>query len=743
MIQKRLKMDCAGVKRFCLACSILEMLICIVTVFGPAVEQTKHAYACAGVPSNISGDCILFDISCLTDQHILIREVLYGFGESAPNCKANVTHCRDETSPGCCTKSGSDKMQLYEIDRKYEIFKACSWKQICKRQTYIGYMLNTGLTSRFSVVEYECQKENPVVYFCTQDRTNGATVNLIFNGSMSLINEYAVECTCIVETDTNSTYSISGPDLRLQSGSADKISETVISGLVDTVINSSVKLTSINSSRHSEATSLKLSFKLNPEFIWIEAKGDDDATVYVHCFGSNNLTANYSTTVSTSTTSYSSNSPRTSEFSALDSPEVTVTAVVFPVVLLLIGAAIALVLWRRRCGRKGKSEDSGDVINFKPNTETPSKTNSHDSDTTIAVKNMAKTADNYIILEPENTYAYIDHDHGDIDKTGSNKRQISTTTENLYHFIDQPNTKTRDTCEKEVDTTANNYADVDNDRVQNKEKKNSTISNTYTYIDYKDVLNNALTIPKICNVTGKPTQTGHSVDHSYFSLNQQTKSSENGSGTDLGRTEVTKVNNLTTSDDHNYSVLEPQEVTSCNTKINLPNVEHPETHDYFVLEQQSMTNENSEQDKANIDMHDIDDKEATESHSVLGQQCNQTDVGLVDAGVTDVHQKEATECHNYFVLEPQNTISSFEKTKADITDTHKEDITGETHNYFILEERSLGEDTNDPVLQTLPVTEYNVLHLKSKPIGHDPNCDSLNAIRQSENGLNDTCKCSH
>lgn len=698
MIQKRLKMDCTGVKRFSLAGSILEMLICIVTVFGPAVGQTKHAYACAEARGKIGGDCILFDISCSTNQRILIHEVLYGFGNSTSNCKENVAQCRDETRQGCCTKSGRDEMQIFEIDRKYEIFKACSWKQNCKRQTYIGYMVNTSLKSRFSVVEYECQKENPVVYFCTQDRTNGATVNLIFNGSMSLINEYAVECTCIVETDTNSTYSISGPDLRLQSGLTDKISETVISGLVDTVINSSVKLTSINSSRHSEATSLKLSFKLNPEFIWIEAKGDDDATVYVHCFGSNSRTAKYSTTVSTSTTSYSSNSPRTSEFSALDSHEVTVTAVVVPVVLLLIGAAIALVLWRKRCGRNCKSEDSSDVISAQPDTETPSKINSYESDTYIAVKNMVKTADNYIIFQPENTYAYIDHDHGNIDKTGSNKRQISTTTGNLYHFIDQPNTNTRDTRETEVvNTTANNYDEVDNDRVQNKERKNSTISNTYTYIDYKDVLNNAFTIPKICNVTGKPIQTRQSVDHSYFSLNQQTKSSENGNGTDLGRTEITKINNLklnyTTSENHNYSVLEPQEVT-CDTKVNLPNVEHPETHDYFVLEQQSMTNENSEQDKANIDMHNIDNIEATESHRVLGLglQCNQVDVGLVDAAVRDVHPKEATEGHNYFVLEPQNTISSFEKNKADITDMHKEEI----HNYFILEERSLGEDTKDP-----------------------------------------------
>ena len=91
---------------------------------------------------------------------------------------------------------------------------------------------------------------------------------------MGLVNEYAVECTCIVETDTNSTYSISSPDLRLQSESTDEISETLISGLADTVINSSAKLASINSSRHSEVTWLRLLFKLNPEFIWIEAKGD-------------------------------------------------------------------------------------------------------------------------------------------------------------------------------------------------------------------------------------------------------------------------------------------------------------------------------------------------------------------------------------------------------------------------------------------------------------------------------------
>ena len=397
-----------------------------------------------------------------------------------------------------------------------------------------------------------------------------------------------------------------------------------------------------------------------------------------------------------------------------------------------------------RCGRKGKSEDTSDAIIAKP--DTPRKINSDDSDTAIAAKNITKTADNYIVLEAENTYAYIDH--GDIDKADSNKGQISTTTRNKYNFIDQINTKPRGKREigVVVNSAENSYADKDNNRMQNKEEEDSILNNTYAYIDHKDVLNNALTSPKISNATGAPIQTRQSVDHCYVSLNQQTASSKNGSWTDQGRTGAIKANNskqnYTSSETHDYSVLEPEEVASCDTKVNIPTVEYPENHDYFVLEQQSMTKENSEQYKAKTDMRSTDNVVTPKTHNalVLGTLRTQADVGPVDASVIDVHSKEATGGHYYFVLQPQNNISSFDKNKADIIDTQKEELTGEIHNCFTLEDSSLEKDTNDAVVQTLPDTEYNVLNLKSKPICHDPNYDSLNAAEQSKSGVINTGK---
>lgn len=263
-------MKCSGLICYGKVDSLLEVIVLIASVLGPTWGKMPTAYACAPADGVHSGDCLLFNILCPQGKRILIRKVDYGFGNPPDNCEADFDNCINRDN-GCCRKFHGDKLMPFEPGHKYSIFSACSWKPECRHQTDIGYMDTT--RSRFSLLEYECQKETPV-HICINESVSGKTVNLIFNGSEKLDNN-PVECMCMFETaKTTARYTISAPDLRLQSGSQDCSSKTIISGLAETDINCSASFTSTRPYTRTANSSLTISFTSRPEFIWIEAKGE-------------------------------------------------------------------------------------------------------------------------------------------------------------------------------------------------------------------------------------------------------------------------------------------------------------------------------------------------------------------------------------------------------------------------------------------------------------------------------------
>ena len=119
------------------------------------------AYACASA-TNTDNDCILFDISCNGQEHIFIKEALYGFREAQPkDCETTATECRHNRK-GCCTDDNGDVTMPFAVEHRYNISKACSWKHQCKKQTPVGHLNET--ISRYSVLEYECQKGKRFIF---------------------------------------------------------------------------------------------------------------------------------------------------------------------------------------------------------------------------------------------------------------------------------------------------------------------------------------------------------------------------------------------------------------------------------------------------------------------------------------------------------------------------------------------------------------------------------------------------
>ena len=120
--------------------------------------------------------------------------------------------------------------------------------------------------------------DHKTVHLCVSNSTTGdegGPVNIIFDDYEQIVN-FPVQCECTVTSENNQTYTISAPDLRLQSEKSCS-TKAVLSGLQETdttCVISDGELTTIGKANRSSQSNITLSFLAKPEFIWIEAKAE-------------------------------------------------------------------------------------------------------------------------------------------------------------------------------------------------------------------------------------------------------------------------------------------------------------------------------------------------------------------------------------------------------------------------------------------------------------------------------------
>lgn len=147
----------------------------------------------------------------------------------------------------------------------------------------------------------------------------------------------------------------------------------------------------------------------------------------------------------TTTTSYSeTDTPSAADIKVAASEGFPVVAVVLPMIgLLLIGGAVGIYLWRKRRSTKQTSTAAKQDIGFHSDTADTLKSSKagNEYDNSVSPKPL-KTIDNYIVLEPENAYTYIDHEDAvatapaNSEKKGAKQAQSNPS----YSVLEQENT---------------------------------------------------------------------------------------------------------------------------------------------------------------------------------------------------------------------------------------------------------------------------------------------------------------
>ena len=293
-----------------------------------------------------------------------------------------------------------------------------------------------------------------------------------------------------------------------------------------------------------------------------------------------------------------------------------------------------------------------------------------------------KTADNYIVLDQENAYTYIDHEDAKAAFGSSNdSKQLALKAAHLQ---------------------GTNYP-------ASMSQKEGSLN--------KDDIKSDTTIPAENDYTG--THGTANANHSYSILEPQvsTKAVDKNSLAKLKR-ETDNVAN------HNYFVLEPPNTHAVEEKNNRKPAEQSkddslESRNYFVLEPQDSIGANPKspqiKETSQVDT-DTAEKETTQNHNyfVLEPQSPQaahSETSKRKATTSDITQTEEGKHHNYFVLEPQDTYSSI--------------------------------DPDDVLVQTLPENDYNVINMKGKPVSKDPNYGTLITAGQIGQDVEESGEYSH
>lgn len=420
--------------------------------------------------------------------------------------------------------------------------------------------------------------------------------------------------------------------------------------------------------------------------------------------------------------SATTNRSRVLEVYSPDSNEAPVAAIVIPVALVLVGAGVCLLLWRKWRRRKEKLEETS-IVEDKEDTTATNKTKDHNNYLNIS---DLKTS--------ENSYAYIDHEH--MKKKSSVENQIGTNSENTYTYIDQADMNKQGAAEREItDPAENNYAYIDHEKVNSmtptEEIKGvtSTAEKTFPYIDLQDVHTDAVTNPNNSSYHSlKPyIRSGSSeIDNDFKPCKAGMKKSNALKQTRL-LCNSHIYSDLDTKerpqDDDEAGLLAAHQNRQMTDKPNMLNSLDTEGHDYFKLESQDCSGAQMEKHIDNTTLHD---KETDESHNyfLLEPQNTNSSACLNTTDIRDRHEEEGlANNHNYLALEPQDTSSS---NYAYNVNVHKNEV-NDNHDYFVLEPHDDNIRKNEIIrgVQTLPDNEYNVLGLKSDRICHGPDYGTM------------------
>ena len=119
-----------------------------------ALSNIQNAHACSATPRRV-GECTELNVSCAKNERILIRDALYGFRYKDLDMCVNLEEtCIRENN--CCPMYAGDELMEYDVHSKYEVYRACSWKNKCIKKSNIGWKYKQN--SKYSVLKYECIK---------------------------------------------------------------------------------------------------------------------------------------------------------------------------------------------------------------------------------------------------------------------------------------------------------------------------------------------------------------------------------------------------------------------------------------------------------------------------------------------------------------------------------------------------------------------------------------------------------
>ena len=212
----------------------------------------------------------------------------------------------------------------------------------------------------------------------------------------------------------------------------------------------------------------------------------------------------------------------------------------------------------------------------------------------------------------------------------------------------------------------------------------------------------------------------------------------------------------TANTSHSYSVLNPQASTKAVDKNSLAKMKHEtdhlENHNYFVLEPQNIHTVENENNRKRAEQSKNHDEFGSHNYFVLepekSMDTNPKSPQIKETSHVDTIEKETTQNHNYFVLESQNSqIAVSEPPKTNATTTS--DLTlaekAKHHNYFVLEPQDTYSsiDPDDVLVQTLPENEYNMINMKGKPVNRDPNYGTLSTANQIGKDVGENNEYSH
>ena len=294
----------------------------------------------------------------------------------------------------------------------------------------------------------------------------------------------------------------------------------------------------------------------------------------------------------------------------------------------------------------------------------------YDNKDQLLANDLPKTADNYIGLDQENAYTYIDHEDAKAGLGASNdSKQLGLKAVQLQDKNYYTSGQRKDSSFNKGNKKSDTEVPAENDYTGTYDIAN--ISHSYSVLEpqasTKAVDKNSFAKIK--------HETDTMENHNYFVLEPQNKPAAE----DTNNKKPTEHSQSDNVESHNYFVLEPQHTTDAKPKP--PKMKETsqvystekQNHNYFVLEPHNTQVENSEPPKTN------------------------------QANMSDLTQAEKAQLHNYMVLEPQVTYSSI-----DPDDVVVQTLPENEYNMINMKGKPVSRDPNYATLKTVGQTGKDV-----------------------------------